>query len=340
MDKRSDDIRQDIESTRASIDEKIDMLESKATEMVDTVKQTATDTIDNVKQTFDVKTQVSERPWVALGLALAAGYVVGNLGNNKDQSDYSSQSYAGASYNYNQQANTGPSTMDTVKAKSRDFLSQFDEEIDLLKVAAMTTLSTFVRDAARQAVPALGPQIDRLLKERGLDGSTTGSDYSSSGFAGSGTGSNYGTGISSSGSYSTGSSGTGSSYSSGTTGAGMGGVGSSYSSGSAGAGLGSAGSSYNTGSSDFSSPSGSDISAGSSSGTSLSSEHGSFSRTEAPNTSMDLDTNSGKVNNDAIPADMNRYGNPPPTPSRDDQDYYTTYQPDDNERTAGGGNKY
>jgi len=321
MDKRSDDIRQDIESTRASIDEKIDMLENKATEMVDTVKQTATDTIDNVKQTFDVKTQVSQRPWVALGLALAAGYVVGNLGNSKDEPDYSSQSYAGASYDYNQHANTGPSTMDTVKAKSRDFLSQFDDEIDLLKVAAMTTLSTFVRDAARQAVPALGPQIDRLLNERGL-GDSSGSGHSSSGFAGSGTGSSYGTGISSSGSYSTGSTGMGSSYTSGS------------------AGLGSTGSSYSSGSSDFSSPSGSDINAGSSSGTSLSSEHGSFSRTEAPNTSMDLDTNSGKVNNDAIPADMNRYGNPPPTPSRDDQDYYTTYQPDDNERTAGGGDKY
>lgn len=308
MDKRSDDIRQDIESTRASIDEKIDMLENKATEMVDTVKQTATDTIDNVKQTFDVKTQVSERPWVALGLALAAGYVVGNLGGSKDEPDYSSQSYAGVSYDYNQHANTGPSTMDTVKAKSRDFLSQFDDEIDLLKVAAMTTLSTFVRDAARQAVPALGPQIDRLLNERGLGASTGSSGYSSSGFAGSGAGSTYGTGISSSGSYSTGSPSTGSSYSS--------------------------------GGSNFSSASGSDISAGSSKGTSMSSEHGSFSRTEAPNTSMDLDANSGKVNNDAIPADMNRYGNPPPTPSRDDQDYYTTYQPDDNERTAGGGNKY
>ncbi|MBC8160858.1 MAG: DUF3618 domain-containing protein [Roseiflexaceae bacterium] len=276
MDKRSDDIRQDIEQTRASLDEKIDMLENKATEVVDQVKTTATDTIDTVKQTFDVKKQVSERPWVALGAALAAGYVLGNLGNDND--GRSSQS-TGPTYDYNQHANNGPSTMDTIKSKSQDFFSQFDDEIDMLKVAAMTTLTGFIRDTAREAIPALGPQIERLLKERGLN---------------------------------------------------IGGSADTYSSTESFAGSSSAGYTPKTYSSS--------VTAGARSGTAMDSSHGSFTASSAPNASMDYETAGGKVNNDAIPQ-MNRYGMPPPTPSRDDQDFYTTYQPGEDDRVVGGGDK-
>ena len=55
MDQRADYIRQDIESTRASLDRKLDTLESKA------------------RETFDLKHQVSERPWMALGAATKPG---------------------------------------------------------------------------------------------------------------------------------------------------------------------------------------------------------------------------------------------------------------------------
>ena len=67
MDQRSDDIRQDIESTRAALDEKLDTLESKA------------------RETFDLKHQVAERPWMALGAAVAAGYVLGTLGGGEPE---------------------------------------------------------------------------------------------------------------------------------------------------------------------------------------------------------------------------------------------------------------
>ena len=251
MDKRSDDIRQDIESTRASLDEKIDLLQSKATETVDQAKSAVTDTIDQAKQILDVQHQVSERPWVALGVALAAGYVLGNLGGD-DSSSGSDRSFSqsGVAYDYNQHASgssTMNQTMDTLKSKSRDFLSQFDDEIDLLKVAAMTTLTDFIRQTVREAAPAIGDQVDRLLKQRGDSGSST--TGSQSGFA--------------------------------------------------------------------------------------SADDRSFTRTSAPNASMNYETNAGKVNNDAIPQ-MNRYGTPPPTPSRDEQDYYTTYQPGEDARTTGG----
>ena len=51
-------------------------------------------------------------------------------------------------------------------------------------------------------------------------------------------------------------------------------------------------------------------------------------RSTAPNTSSTYSTSAGGINNDAIPQ-MNRYGAPPTTPTRDDEAYYSTYQPGD-----------
>ncbi|HEX5690352.1 MAG TPA: hypothetical protein VFX76_10145, partial [Roseiflexaceae bacterium] len=111
MDQRSDDIRQNIESTRASLDEKLDSLESKA------------------RETFDLKHQVSERPWMALGAAVAAGLVVGSLGGGEEQrwngqpmttTDYNQHAYNQPARNqqgyngpaqYNQSTSSAPSAV-------------------------------------------------------------------------------------------------------------------------------------------------------------------------------------------------------------------------------------
>src|SRR5919199_5805900 len=81
MDQRSDYIRQDIESTRASLDDKLDTLETKA------------------RQTFDLKYQVAERPWMALGAAVAAGFVVGSLGGDNEPQRWHGQPITTTDYN-------------------------------------------------------------------------------------------------------------------------------------------------------------------------------------------------------------------------------------------------
>src|SRR3712207_1169254 len=81
MDQGSDYIRQDIESTRASLDEKLDTLETKA------------------RQTFDLKYQVSERPWMMLGAAVAAGYVLGSLGGSEEPQRWHGQPATTTDYN-------------------------------------------------------------------------------------------------------------------------------------------------------------------------------------------------------------------------------------------------
>ena len=133
MDQGSDDIRQNIENTRDSLTEKLDALEVRA------------------RETFDLKHQVAERPWMALGAAVAAGYMLGSMGGESEpryENSAPSASAPGAATQYYQ-----------AEARPRDsFLSQFDDEIDMLKGAAMATLTSFIRDAIREFIPSLQSQ--------------------------------------------------------------------------------------------------------------------------------------------------------------------------------------
>jgi hypothetical protein len=68
MDNTQREIRNEIEATRVGMVEKIATLE----ERVDC-------TIQGVKRTFNPKYQVQQHPWLAVGLSLAAGYVMSGL---------------------------------------------------------------------------------------------------------------------------------------------------------------------------------------------------------------------------------------------------------------------
>jgi hypothetical protein len=159
MDQGSDYIRQDIESTRASLDDKLDALETKA------------------RQTFDLKHQVSERPWMALGAAVAAGYVLGSMGESEPQRWHGQPI---TTTDYNQHAmQSAPNRYEQSSGDS--FLSQFDDEIDMLKNAAIATITTMLRDTIREYIPQLGQQLDRAASQRGVSSSTTSNTFYNSG---------------------------------------------------------------------------------------------------------------------------------------------------------------
>jgi hypothetical protein len=76
----SDDIRQeikkgrqDIANTRSAMAKKLAMLDHRVEEAV-----------EGVKDTFDLRSQVKQRPWVIMGGALLVGYVLGRQGNVPD----------------------------------------------------------------------------------------------------------------------------------------------------------------------------------------------------------------------------------------------------------------
>ncbi len=139
MDQRANHIRQDIESTRASLDAKLDSLETKA------------------RQTFDLNHQVSERPWMALGAAVVAGYVLGSLGSNEPEQRWNGQPVTSTDY-----TQLPP---ETSTSSSDRFLAPFDAEIDMLKTAAISTLTNFLHDVVKEYVPALGQQLKSAVQD-------------------------------------------------------------------------------------------------------------------------------------------------------------------------------
>jgi hypothetical protein len=146
MDQRSDDIRQDIESTRASLDEKLDSLETKA------------------RQAFDIKHQVAERPWMMVGAAVATGYVLGSMGGETEQR-WHGQPYTATDYNRHaamaDDRRDSGSGQSSSRSTANSFLAQFDDEIDMLKVAAVSMLTNYLRDTIKEFVPALSQQLDK-----------------------------------------------------------------------------------------------------------------------------------------------------------------------------------
>jgi len=159
MDQGSDYIRQDIESTRASLDEKLDSLETKA------------------RQAFDLNYHVGERPWMMLGAAVAAGYVLGSLGGESDQKpSYGQSSFSTTDYSQRASSPSSPSTSSShssLSSKADGLLSQLDDEINMLKVAGVNMLTNFLRDTIKEYVPALGHELDKQMGTSGQSRSGT-----------------------------------------------------------------------------------------------------------------------------------------------------------------------
>jgi hypothetical protein len=152
MDQRSDDIRQGIESTRATLDEKLDTLETKA------------------REAFDLKHQVAERPWMMLGAAVATGYVLGSLGGGEPEQRWHGQPIMTSDYAQHVAHNSGERHE---PSRAEGLLAQFDDEIDMIKTAAVSALTAFLSNTIREYLPAMSQHLDQAVRERGQTPSTS-----------------------------------------------------------------------------------------------------------------------------------------------------------------------
>jgi hypothetical protein len=136
------------------LDEKLDTLESKA------------------REAFDLKHQVAERPWMAMGAALAAGYVLGSMGGEQEQ-QWHGQPMVTTDYTQHVAHKTSETSERHEPSRTDGLLAQFDDEIDMLKAAAVSTLVDFLRSAIHEYVPALGQHLDQEARNRGLTPTTS-----------------------------------------------------------------------------------------------------------------------------------------------------------------------
>jgi len=178
MDQRTEPIRQDIDSIRDSMTDKLEQIETK-------IKGTVEDT----RRMVDVKYQVSQRPWAALGVSLLVGYTLGSIGGDdrrtETQRRASAQQEPSLRYYEPPKNDRAHSTRDSdtdTRASSfsqhadtrqpaqpgmlDQIMDQFGDEFQMLKAAAVTSVIGLIRDTVRQNLPALDQEINRMRSQK------------------------------------------------------------------------------------------------------------------------------------------------------------------------------
>lgn len=201
MDQGTEPIKQDIAAIRDSMTDKMSEIESRVSGTVD-------QTVESVKRQFDIKHQVSERPWVAVGAAVLAGYALGTMDTPSLPGSepypthmYESamdkphqQSYEPSQYQSSQHqpydSSRGVDNSSTYEGQNRgvqdysnpsylsqprpsqgpgffqDIFSEFGDELETLKTAAISTGITMLRDAIKQNVPQLYDQYEQVRQRQ------------------------------------------------------------------------------------------------------------------------------------------------------------------------------
>jgi hypothetical protein len=149
-------IRRGIEDTRHALDEKLEALQSK-------VREVGT----KAKETFSLRHHVEEHPWAMLGASVATGMVAGALltGSDEDESEPAMFGWHSPPEGQHQTA-VGFHTPAPRQSMKRH--SGRSDLFQTLKLAAGAALTELVREQIHKHVPALGEQLDKVWKERGM----------------------------------------------------------------------------------------------------------------------------------------------------------------------------
>lgn len=161
MDTRTKPIRQDIDSIRDSMTDKMEQIEAK-------IKGTVDDTTETLKRSLDVKLQVQEHPWAALGIAVLAGYALGSMGDSdpSTSSTYRTDFRVPTEYpQWTDRRIEHPSQLSHQQFHNKqysqtkgfldDVVDELRVELDTLKTATISSLVGMVRDTVKQNLPGV-----------------------------------------------------------------------------------------------------------------------------------------------------------------------------------------
>jgi len=199
MDQEPDVIRHDIEQTRESLTEKLEVLESEVkgtiadaketvTGTIETAKQTVEDitsnvketvqeTVQSVKRTFDLPYQTQLHPWGMMCGSMVAGFLAGYLLPSTRRiaqwghrlaaraaapsaaPRYEAPSRPNGQAQQPAATSEGPGMLDRL-------LEQFEPEVNKVKEMAIGTVVGLLRDWITHNIPAsLAPKVEELLNQ-------------------------------------------------------------------------------------------------------------------------------------------------------------------------------
>ena len=85
-----DNVKGTVEDTVGAVKETVDGAKSTVENIVENVKETMDDTVTKVKRSFDLRYQVEQNPWLMAGGAVVVGSILGSLMNRDEGRRYSS----------------------------------------------------------------------------------------------------------------------------------------------------------------------------------------------------------------------------------------------------------
>ena len=179
------EMRQDIDSTRSDMADKLEALEDKVMNSVHSAQETvqdsiqmARDTVATVKRTFDINHQVDQHPWFMVGGSFLAGLALGSLlpkGRRASRQTpdrpaihgtpgSGSPAFPAEPRGNGSVATAAPSPQPQSAPPSRPgVFDRFQEEIDQVKGMAIGYVMGLVRDSIKDSVPHLASRIDDVM---------------------------------------------------------------------------------------------------------------------------------------------------------------------------------
>ena len=158
MDKTERDIRHDMERTRASLTDNLEMIGEKvqdtvssATATVEEALDSVSETVDQVKETFDIRHQMEQHPWVAVGGAVFAGFALGRATASASSDSGSFGDIAASPTpppSFEQRK--GPGMMRQATASTGELL----RDLGIMEI---------VREMVKEILPKFGPKIEQAL---------------------------------------------------------------------------------------------------------------------------------------------------------------------------------
>jgi ElaB/YqjD/DUF883 family membrane-anchored ribosome-binding protein len=156
------DMRQEIDSTRSALADKVEALEDRMKDNVQTVEdsiQIAKDTVATVRRTFDIKHQIEQHPWTMVGGCFLAGLAASSLIPSVVRRFRPPEHRANGSL----AAVAPPPEPQAVMPGRNGFFDLFHEEIAKVKGMAIGYVMGLVRDSIKESVPQLASQIDSVM---------------------------------------------------------------------------------------------------------------------------------------------------------------------------------
>lgn len=166
-------VKETVETTVEAVRQTVEDTKSSVEDIVENVKGTVGETVETVKHTFDLSYQVNQRPWLMFGGAILTGYMLGNWGSSRPSSAFAANGMDSSFSDSATEAYYAQPTSSTSFGESSyqpqqpttwsGILDQFDDEINLIKGAAVGMVIGIIRDLVKQTVPAITPYFDKVV---------------------------------------------------------------------------------------------------------------------------------------------------------------------------------